>query len=168
METKNVVNGRADRDAGRIVMIKSVAQAIPSFIMQTMMLSRGTLARMDKMIRDFFWGFKDSYSHNMYLKSWNSICLPKELGGLGIRSMIDINAALLSKMAWKLCVIDDKPWAQLIHARYLRGRNMLEVNRFNTASSWLWSSLRKCMPILHEGACIQIGANSETYIRDIQ
>lgn len=95
--------------AGRIVLIKAVAQALPSFIMQTVLLPKGLLHRMDKHIRDFFWGFQDSHSHNLYLKSWSSICLPKVVGGLGIRSMVDINHALLTKLAWNVCVTKDKP-----------------------------------------------------------
>lgn len=84
---------------GRVVLIKSIAQAIPSFIMQTVMLPRGFLSKMDKSIRDFYWGIKESHSHNMYLKSWSTICLLKPIGGLGLRSMTDMNQSLFMKLA---------------------------------------------------------------------
>lgn len=121
---------------------------------------------MDKMIRDFFWGFKDSHSHNLYLKSWHSICLSKQMGGIGIRSMSDINHSLLLKMAWNLCVEEEKQWSKLIKARYLRGRNMLEADRTTKSASWLWGGMKKCIPLLKQGVCFQVGASSELRIKE--
>jgi hypothetical protein len=45
------------------------------------------------------------------IKSWNSICSPKALGGLGIRKMKDVNIALISKLGWKLLTGSDSLWA---------------------------------------------------------
>jgi hypothetical protein len=47
---------------------------------------------------------KDSHIkiHNLFLKSWSSICIPRDLGGLGIRNMYDVNLALITKLGWKL------------------------------------------------------------------
>lgn len=38
----------------------------------------------------------------MALKDWNSICCPKNAGGLGFRLFWDFNLTLLSKLGWKL------------------------------------------------------------------
>lgn len=40
---------------GRLVLLKAVAKAIPSFMMQVIMLPKNMLARMDKNIRGFLW-----------------------------------------------------------------------------------------------------------------
>lgn len=63
---KEVVNKMADKLAewkkkalslaGRIVLIKSIAQALPSYIMQSILAPKSVTTKMDAMIRDFFWG----------------------------------------------------------------------------------------------------------------
>lgn len=113
------------------------------------------------------WGFKDIQSHHLYLKSWQSIYLPKAQGGLGFRTMQDINLSLLAKQVWTLCSPSDKPWAKLIKAKYLRGKNILEVHWSSTARSWFWGGLRQCIPIIKEEACYQVGVGSELSIRDV-
>lgn len=105
---------------GRIVLIKSIAQAIPSHIMQSFLIPKGILKKMDGMIRDFFWGFKDSQNnHHLYMKSWAAICLPKRAGGVGIRRMKEHNQVFILKLAWRVLTEEDKQCIQLIKAKYL-------------------------------------------------
>lgn len=122
---------------------------------------------MDKIIRDFIWEVKDSHSHHLYLKFWMSICKSKNTGGLGIRSMIDVNSLLMTKLVKNLMTTEDKPWAQLIRARYLRGKNMQKANRETTVGSWIWGSIKKCLLIIRDGACYQIGLNSQINLRSM-
>lgn len=42
-----------------VTLIKSVAQTIPGYVMQTFCLPKAMLLRMDRHKRQFFWGFKD-------------------------------------------------------------------------------------------------------------
>lgn len=70
--------------AGRITLIKSVAQAIPMYVMQTFQLPKAMLRKMDRLHRNFLWNFKDDDRRHLHLKSWNSVCTPKVHGGLGI------------------------------------------------------------------------------------
>lgn len=110
--------------AGQMVLIKTVAQAIMNYITQTFLLPKNILHKMDSIIRNLYWGFKNSNDHHLYLKSWNTICLPKTSCGLGLRKMEEINQALISKLAWNLATPSDKP-----------GINMLEGHRRTTAGS---------------------------------
>lgn len=41
---------------GRSILIKSVAQATPMYVMQTFLLPKHLCAKMDVMMRDFLWG----------------------------------------------------------------------------------------------------------------
>lgn len=85
--------------AGRLVLVKSVAEAIPSYVMQVILLPKQLLTIMDIKIMDFLWGFKEDQSHYLYLKSWDSMCVPKVFKGLGIQKMVDINLASITKLA---------------------------------------------------------------------
>lgn len=66
--------------AGQLTLIKSVAMALPSYTMQSFMLPKTLLYRMERKMRDFLWDFKDDGNRHLYLKSWSSICTPFHLG----------------------------------------------------------------------------------------
>jgi hypothetical protein len=88
--------------AGRLVLIKSVAVAIPSYAISTFLLPKSICNQLDKVFKNFWWGFPFVKTRNLTFKSWHSICTPKAIRGLGIRSMKDVNLALISKLGWKL------------------------------------------------------------------
>lgn len=44
-------------------------------------------------IKNFLWGF-DSQSRCYYPKAWESLCEPKEGGGLGLRKIEDLKIVL--------------------------------------------------------------------------
>jgi hypothetical protein len=52
----NSWRGRALSKAGKEVMIKSVLQAIPSYVMSVYFLPDSTIKEMERMINSFWWG----------------------------------------------------------------------------------------------------------------
>ena len=50
--------------------------------------------------------------------SWVAVCLSKEKGGLGIRSLDTLNKALLGKWAWRFIVEDNPMWKKVIILKY--------------------------------------------------
>lgn len=48
--------------ASRLVLVKSIAQAIPAFVMKTFYFTKTMLCRKDNCIRDFLWGFDSSHN----------------------------------------------------------------------------------------------------------
>lgn len=82
--------------ARRLTLIKAVATSIPSFAMHVVLLLKYMLAKMDKRIRDFFWGDREENAQHLHLKAWDSVCLPKGVGGLRIKKMEDINLSLVT------------------------------------------------------------------------
>ena len=75
--------------AGRLVLIKSVAAALPSYAMSSFLLPISWCKELDRLFKNLWWGFPNKKSRNLSLKAWDSICFPKVLGGLGIRKMKD-------------------------------------------------------------------------------
>ncbi|WCJ29110.1 LINE-1 retrotransposable element ORF2 protein [Euphorbia peplus] len=87
--------------AGRATLVQSVTSASPNHIMQTNMLPSGVLNKMEKMNRNFIWGNKDQ-KQKIHLVPWETICKPKDLGGIGIRQARDNNKVLLMKLLWRI------------------------------------------------------------------
>jgi hypothetical protein len=70
--------------AGRTMLIKAIASAIPSYAMSTFLLPDTLCSTLDRHFKNLWWGFPNGKSRNLSLKSWQSICLPWDKGGLGI------------------------------------------------------------------------------------
>lgn len=105
--------GRVLSQAGRLIFIKSVMQALPTFCMQTFLLPKSQLLKMDRIYRDFFWGVRNSGDQHYYPKAWDSLCSSRYTSGLGIRRMEDTNKAMITKLVWTVCADSHKTWVQL-------------------------------------------------------
>lgn len=56
--------------------------------------------KMEKICRDFIWHGCDS-DQKVHLINWKTIQEGKGEGGLGIRSLVNMNKALVGKMCWR-------------------------------------------------------------------
>ena len=78
---------------------------------------RGVSSRLEKIKRDFLWG-SNALERKIHLINWKQVCLSKTKGGLGIRSLLLMNKALLSKWAWRFGEEDNSPWKNVISLKY--------------------------------------------------
>ena len=49
---------------------------------------------------------------------WESICLDKEVGGLGVRRIREFNLALLGKWCWRQVMDREGLWFRILAAKY--------------------------------------------------
>lgn len=52
---------------------------------------------------------------------WDTMMLPKNLGGVVIRNLSTMNNAFLMKMGWRLRLGEDSLWCRVIRGNYDRG-----------------------------------------------
>ncbi|CAN1758488.1 Putative ribonuclease H protein At1g65750 [Linum perenne] len=104
--------------AGRVTLATSVLNSLPCFIMQTAFLPVSLCDKIDRIIRNFIWGTEGGVRrvHNV---NWETVCKPKHLGGLGLRSARDLNKAFLMKLVWNLITRPDELWAKVLITKYL-------------------------------------------------
>ena len=96
--------------ACKLILIKYVAAALPSYAMSTFSLPKSLCSKLDRIFKKFWWGFPANKTRNLSLKAWDSLSLPKDLGGLGLRKMREVNMALISKLGWKLLNNSESLW----------------------------------------------------------
>ncbi|XP_062075993.1 uncharacterized protein LOC133780131 [Humulus lupulus] len=81
------------------------------------------------------------------LSSWDQVCLPKNLGGIGFKEGSKWNKILLSKYVWAISSKQDLLWVKWIDVVYLKGRSFWEY-RLIVDVSWYWRKLVKLRDVL--------------------
>jgi hypothetical protein len=73
--------------------------------------------RIEKIQRDFLWGGMGD-EKKLHLVSWNQVCHPLRIGGLGIRSVLKFNKALLGKWLCRYANESEALWCKVIKEKY--------------------------------------------------
>ena len=149
--------------AGRATLITSVASSIPSYQTSSLILPLQTCSKLDALNRKFWWGSKEENKHECCLKSRNSICTPKDVGGLGIKKTADMNKALVAKMTWDVAKGVNKMWVNIFKKKYVRNRNFMKMPTPRGAS-WAYQSIFQCREVIKKGMCHRISNGLNTWI----
>lgn len=121
---------------GKEVLIKSVVQAIPTYIMSCFRLPQTLCDDIQKMIARFWWGSTDN-KRKSHRKKWDYLCRPKELGGLNFRDLVSFNKALLAKQVWRLFTNPQLLASRVIQGRYAhRDSLLLAPSKANCSVFW--------------------------------
>lgn len=107
---------------------------------------------IDRCFKKFWWGFDPQKSLNLSLKSWQSICKPKSVSGLGFRPLYLANQALVCKLAWLVHTGSSYLWVSLCRAKYMH--TVLGVSPASRPNSlWLWQGIVKASFFISQAAC---------------
>lgn len=140
---------------GKEVMIKAVAQAIPTYVMGVFKLPAGLCEDLTKIIRDFWWGAEHG-RRKMYWVAWDVMLRPKNMGGLGFRDMQTFNQALLARQAWRLIDKPDSLCARLLRAKYYPNGSLVDTVFTGNASS-SWQTIEFGLQLVKNGIIWRIG-----------
>ena len=81
---------------GRLMLLKSTLSSLPMYFLSLFTIPKAVAARLESIQRNFLWrSFEGSFKYPVV--AWEKVCLPIEMGGLGIRSVVPFNQALLGK-----------------------------------------------------------------------
>jgi len=111
--------------AGLVPLTKLVLQALPSYVMQTVLLPQSVCEDIDRICRKFIWD-QDNASKR-HLISWDVVCTPKKFAGLGLRKMRSVNPAYMMRANWRFCTQHHCLWSNVIRQKYKCGVQLLPV-----------------------------------------
>ncbi|KAK9911967.1 hypothetical protein M0R45_035844 [Rubus argutus] len=143
--------------AGRLTLINSVTAAIPNYAMQTVRLPMSICNDLDKLNRNFLWGDTEN-KKKIHLVNWDTVCLPKTLGGFGIKKSSDMNQAMLAKAGWRLFQHDPGLWASMYREKYLQHGHLVDQNYQQPKDcSSTWRSITHGANLLKKGLIWRVG-----------
>ncbi|MCH80360.1 replication protein A 70 kDa dna-binding subunit, partial [Trifolium medium] len=126
--------------AGREVMIKSILQSIPTYVMSIFLIPSTLVEEIEKMLNSFWWGHNGRNGRGIHWLSWDRLSVSKDYGGMGFKSLQAFNLALLGKQAWNLVTRPDNLITKLLKARYFPKCDFLEAN-IGHNPSYVWRSI---------------------------
>lgn len=80
---------------GRMTLVKAVLSAMPLHYIQAMMIPKCVIHHIDRLRRNFLWKGNESCKGINCLVNWETVCMMKQNGGMGIIDMSIQNQALL-------------------------------------------------------------------------
>ena len=81
------------------VLVNVVLQAMPIYLFSTLVAPKLFLKHIREIQREFLWGGNHG-NHGWALVSWDTVCKPKDQGGLGLRDLKKNNQVLGAKIWW--------------------------------------------------------------------
>uniref|UniRef100_A0A803QEL1 Reverse transcriptase domain-containing protein n=1 Tax=Cannabis sativa TaxID=3483 RepID=A0A803QEL1_CANSA len=154
--------GRFLSKAGKETLLKTVAQAFPSYAMSVFLLPLETCRSLEGVMSSFWWK-SSKYKHGVSWHSWKKLCKHKAVGGLGFRDFREYNLALLGKQAWRLLTETDSLVCKIYKARYFPDDTFLNASLGHNPS-FIWKSIFDSKALIVADARISIGNGLKTNI----
>ncbi|KAJ7964039.1 Ribonuclease H [Quillaja saponaria] len=141
--------------AGKAMLIQASSSAVPIYTMMTTKIPNSVCAHIDKIQRSFLWGDSE-VKKKVHLVNWRQVCLPKTMGGLGLKDMNQVNLSLLAKLGWRLIRENYSLWAKVLQGKYFHDKQFLttDVKPYN---SFTWKSIMKGCEVLKQGIKWRLG-----------
>ena len=148
--------------AGKEVMLKAVAMALPTYTMSCFLLPKTVCKQIVSIMSEFWWRNKKD-SRGIHWRSWDLMSKPKDKGGLGFKDLEAFNIALLGKQMWRMLAHKDSLLARVFKSRYYAKSEPLSAG-LGSRPSYAWRSIRAAQQLLQQGARMLIGNGQLTRV----
>jgi hypothetical protein len=135
--------------AGKGVLIKAIAQAIPTYAMGVFKLPVSLCKELNSIVAGFWWGTQENDRGIHWIK-WKTLCDRKERGGLGFRNLIWFNQAMLAKMGWRMIQDPNSLAYRVLKARYFPSGEFMTA-QVKPGASYAWRSIAGARHVLEKG-----------------
>ncbi|XP_019186532.1 PREDICTED: uncharacterized protein LOC109181235 [Ipomoea nil] len=147
--------------AGKEVLLKSVAQSMPTFSMSIFLLPETVCQSIERTMNKFWWG--SGRDRGIHWKAWDMLCVPKKYGGLSFKELRAFNLAMLGKQAWRFLTNPGSLATRIYKARYYPTTGFVDAT-IGRCLSFCWRSIMAAHPTVTAGVRRRIGNGQSTLI----
>eukprot|EP00253_Pinus_taeda_P023386 PITA_23386 len=154
--------------ASRLILIKSVLQAMPLYLFSILAAPKWVLKAIRNLQRSFLWG-STGLNRKWALVKWTEVCQPKSNGGLGLRDPLQSNCTMGARIWWNWLVKPHIPWAKLWQAKYAPGSHWDELIKISPSisGSMIWNAAKIHSAFIQENSFWEIhSGNSVRFWED--
>ncbi|XP_027155078.1 uncharacterized protein LOC113755222 [Coffea eugenioides] len=148
--------------AGKEVMLKAVAMAMPIYTMSCFKLSTKLCRDISAKMADYWWGESEGRKR-MHWIGWKKLSDRRSSGGMGFKDLQIFNRALLAKQVWKLLTQPNLLVSRVLKEKYYP-RQSLFSSKVPQNASWIWQSLAAVREEVQNGVKRKIGNGKGTRI----
>eukprot|EP00253_Pinus_taeda_P002134 PITA_02134 len=124
---------RALNMANRLVLIKAVLQSMPLYLFLILATPKLVLKDIKRLQRSFLWGNSEQ-KRKWTLVKWDTVFLPKLVGGMSLCDPYHSNVVMGTRIWWKWLTLPSTPWAYLWTAKYANSRpteELIQISEVN-------------------------------------
>lgn len=142
--------------AGKEILLKSAAQAVPTYSMSTFLLPSTLLDELQRMMNSYWWGHGVEPRKGIKWEACDSLCKHKSKGGMGFRNLHLFNVAMLGKTGWNIIVNLEALVNRIIKAKYFRTIDFFEAE-LGSNPSQIWRGIHEARDLVRKGTRWKIG-----------
>ncbi|GJV38765.1 hypothetical protein Tco_1417205 [Tanacetum coccineum] len=146
--------------AGRLQLIQAVLGSLHIFWASVFIIPNQVLLNIEQLMRQFLWCHGSSTKGKSTV-AWETVCLPKREGGLGIRRLHCFNSALMSSHIWKLLTLKESLWVKWVHEYKIKDRNFWDIP-LRGNMSWGWRKILSLRPSIRKFIRSKLGNGMNT------
>ncbi|KAG7600499.1 Reverse transcriptase zinc-binding domain [Arabidopsis suecica] len=149
--------------AGKLIMLKSVLAAMPSYTMSCFKIPTNLCKRIQSALTRFWWD-ANSEKKKMCWVSWKKLTKSTQNGGLGFRDIQKFNDALLAKVSWRILINPHCLLARVLLGKYSHSTHFLDSTTPNSAShGWRGITIGRDLLKSQLGKIIGNGADTSVW-----
>ncbi|XP_074278239.1 uncharacterized protein LOC141601833 [Silene latifolia] len=134
---------------GRLTLVQHVLNSLHSYWASLFVLPKGVIQRIEATCRNFLWDGSAEYRRSP-LVARDTICRPKQKGGLGLKNQELWNIAMVGRLVDWIATKKESLWVQWVNENYLKGSSWQEYTATSN-SSWVWRRICKVKQVIVNG-----------------
>lgn len=126
--------------ADRLQLIDSVLYSLTNFWMSAFRLPKQCIQEINSLCSAFLLSGPVLPTQKAKI-AWPDVCKLKKEGGLGLRSLEEVNRVSCLKLIWRILSTRNSLWVQWIHRYLIRKVSFWNINEVSSLGSWMLKKL---------------------------
>ncbi|XP_019100863.1 PREDICTED: uncharacterized protein LOC109132872 [Camelina sativa] len=142
--------------AGRLQLIHSVIYSTITFWASVFILPNSCIEEIESMCSAFLWKGTPNSARGAKV-NWESVCTPKESGGLRVKRLNNWNKVFALKLIWLIFAAGGSLWVSWVRLHLIGNQCFWDLDG-SASSSWIWRNLCKLRPLAKQFIICEVGS----------